>query len=185
MKHVQLPKGTSGWHEILNWANSCRWCSVAKSRPTLCNPVECSMPGPPSFNISRGRLQLMSIESVMPSKHLVLCHPLLLPSLFPSIRVFSSESALGFRWPKFWSFGFSNSPSDEYLELISFRINWFDLLAVQGTLTCLLQIPQFKSISCLALSLLYGLTLTTIHDAGKNHSFDYMDLCQQNDVSSF
>ena len=100
---------------------------------------------PLSFNISRGRLQFMSIESVMPSKHLVLCHALLLPSLFPSIRVFSSESALGFRWPKYWSFGFSNSPSDEYLELISFRINWFDLLAVQGTLKCLLQYHNSKA----------------------------------------
>ena len=82
----------------------------------------------------------MSIESVMPSSHLILCHPLLLlPSIFPSIRVFSNESALCIRWPKYWSFSFSISPSNEYLGLISFRIDWFDLLAVQGTLKSLLQ----------------------------------------------
>ena len=81
----------------------------------------------------------MSIESVMPSNHLILCHPLLLPSLFPSIRVFSNESALRIRWPKYWSFSFSISPSNEYSELISFRIHWFHLLVVQGNLKSLLQ----------------------------------------------
>ena len=80
-------------------------------------------------------LKLMSIESVMPSNHLILCHPLLLlPSVFPSIRVFSNESALHIRWPKYWRFSFSTSPSSEYPGLISFRMDWFDLLAVQGTL---------------------------------------------------
>ena len=121
--------------------------------------------------------QTMSIESVMPSNHLVLCHPLfLLPSIFPSIRVFSSESALHIRWPKYWSFSFSISPSSEYSGLISFRIDWFDLLAVQGTLESLLQHHR-SSINSLALSLLYGPTLTSIHDDWKNHSFDYMDQC--------
>ena len=87
-----------------------------------------------SFTTSRSLLKLMSIESVMPSKHLILCCPLLLlPSIFPSIRVFFSESALPIRWPEYWSFNFSISPSDEYSGLISFRIDWFDLLAVQGT----------------------------------------------------
>ena len=82
----------------------------------------------------------MSIESVMPSNHLILCRPhLLLPSIFPSIRVFSNESALCIRWPKYWSFNFSISPSNEHTELISFRMDWLDLLAVQGTLKCLLQ----------------------------------------------
>ena len=90
--------------------------------------------------------QTMSIESVMPSNHLVLCHPLfLLPSIFPSIRVFSSESALHIRWPKYWSFSFSISPSSEYSGLISFRIDWFDLLAVQGTLESLLQHHSSKA----------------------------------------
>ena len=100
---------------------------------------------PLSFTVSRGWLKFMSIELVRPSKHLVLCHPFLFPSLFPSIRVFSSESALGIRWPKYWSFGFSNSPSDGYSELISFRIVWFDVLAVQGTLKCLLQHHNSKA----------------------------------------
>ena len=90
--------------------------------------------------ISWSLLKLMSIESVMPSNHLILCHPLLLlPSVFPSIRVFSNESGLHIRWPKYWSFCFSISPSSEYSGMISFRIDWFDLLAVQGTLKSLLQ----------------------------------------------
>ena len=87
----------------------------------------------------------MSIESVMPSKHLILCHPLLPPSIFPSIRVFSNESALRIRWPKYWSFRFSISPSNEYSGLISFRIDWLDLLAVQGTLNSLLQHHSSKA----------------------------------------
>ena len=93
-----------------------------------------------SFTISQSVLKLMSVESVMPSNYLVLCHPLfLLPSTLPSIRVFSSESALHIRWPKYWSFSFSISPSNEYARLISFRIDWLDLLAVQETLKILLQ----------------------------------------------
>ena len=91
-------------------------------------------------------LKLMSIESVMPSNHLILCHPLLLPSsIFPSIRVFSNEPVLCFRWPKYWSFSFSISPSNEYSGLISFRMDWFDLLAVQGTLKSLLQHHSSKA----------------------------------------
>ena len=92
-----------------------------------------------SITNSRSLLKLMSIESVMPSNHLILCHPLLLPSIFHSIRVFSNESVLQIRWPKFWSFSFSISPSNEYSGLISFSIDWFDLLTVQGTLKSLLQ----------------------------------------------
>ena len=89
----------------------------------------------------------MSIESVMPSNHLILCHPLLLlPSIFPSIRMFSKESVLGIRWPKYWSFSFSISPSNEYPGLISFRIDWFDLLAIQGTLKSLLHCSSKVSI---------------------------------------
>jgi len=90
-----------------------------------------------SITNSRSLLKPMSIESVMPSNHLILCHPLLLPSVFPSIRVFSNESVLHIRWPKYWSFSFSISPSNEYSGLISFRMDWFDLLAVQGTLKTL------------------------------------------------
>ena len=93
-----------------------------------------------------GFAQLMSIESMMPSKHLILCHPLLLlPSIFPSIRAFSSESALHIRWPKYWSFSFSITPSREYSELIFFRIDWFGLLAVQGTFKSLLLHHSLKT----------------------------------------
>ena len=99
-----------------------------------------------SFTISWSLLKLMFLESVMPSNHLILCHPLLLlPSIFPSIRVFSSELALHIRWPKYWSFSFSISASNEYSGLISFRIDWFDLLAVQGTLKSLLQHHSSKA----------------------------------------
>ena len=92
-----------------------------------------------SFTISQSSLKLMSTESVMSSKHLILCFPpLLLPSIFPSIRVFSNESSLHIRWPKHWSFSYSISPSNEYSGMISFRIDWFDLLAVQGTLKSIL-----------------------------------------------
>ena len=99
-----------------------------------------------SFTISWSLLKLMSIESVMPSNHLILCRSLLfLPSIFPSTRVFSGESVLRFRWPKYWSFSFSISPSNEYSGLISFRIDWFDLLAVQGTLKSILQHHSSKA----------------------------------------
>ena len=116
--------------------------------------------------------KLMSIELVMPSNHLILCHPLLLPSIFPSIRVFSSESVLLIRWPKYWSFSFSISPSDEYSGLISFRNDWFDLLAVQRTIKSLLQHHSSKGINSSMLSFLYGPILKSIHDYWKNHSFD-------------
>ena len=114
----------------------------------------------------------MSIESVMPSNHLILCHPLLLPpSILPSNRVFSNESTLHMRWPKFWSFSLSISPSNEHLGLISFRMNWLDLLAVQGTLKSS-PAPQFRSINSSVLSFLHSSTLTSIYDHWKNHSFD-------------
>ena len=141
----------------------------------------------------------------MPSNYLILCHTLILPSIFPSSRVFSNGSALHIRWPKSWSFSFNISSSNEYSGLISFqrrqwhptpvllpgnshgwrsllgfRMDWFDLLAAQGT-----SAPQFESINSSAFSLLYGPTLTSIHDYWKNHSFDQMDLCRQSDVSAF
>ena len=134
---------------------------------------------------SRSLLKLMSIESMMPSNHLILCLlPLLPPSIFSSIRVFSNESVLHIRWPKYWSFSFSISPSNEYSGLSSFRMDWFDLLAVQGTLKSS-PAPQFKSINSSALSLLYGSTLKSVHHYWKNYSFDYTDLCQQSYVSAF
>ena len=114
----------------------------------------------PSFTISWSLLKLMSIESVMPSNHLILCHPLLLlPSIFPSIRVFSSESVLHIRWPKYGSFSFSISPSNEYSQLISFKIDWFDLLAVQETLKSFLQDHSSK-VSVLRRSALFMVQLS-------------------------
>ena len=126
-----------------------------------------------SIASSRSLLKLMAIELVMPPNHLILHHPLLLPpSIFLSIRVFSNESVLPIRWPKYWSFTFNISPSNEYSGLISFRIDWLDLLAVQETLKGSSPTPQFKSINSSALSLLHSPILTTIHDYWKNHSLD-------------
>ena len=116
-----------------------QFSSVAQSCPTFCESMNRSTPGFPVITNSRSSLKLMSIESVMPSNHLILCHPFLLSSIFPSIRVFSSESALRIRWPNYCSFSFSISSSNEYSGLISFRMDWFDLPAVQGTLKSLLQ----------------------------------------------
>ena len=143
------------------------------------------MPGFPVLYISWSLLKLMSIESVMPSNHLILCPPLLPPpSIFPSIKVFSNESVLCIRWPKYWSFSFIINPSNEYSGLISFRIYWFDLPAVQGILKSLLQHYSSKA-SILVLSFHYGPTLTFIYNYWKNHNFVYRCLCQQSDVSVF
>ena len=134
---------------------------------------------------SQSSLRLMSVESVMPSNHLILCCPLLLsPSIFPSIRVFSNESVLCIRWPKYWSFSFSISPSNEYSGMVSFRMDWLDLLAVQGTFESFLQHRNSKGINSLALNPLHGLAVISIHDYWKNHSFDYTVLFQQSDVSA-
>ena len=151
-----------------------QFSSVAQSCPTLCNPMNLSTPGLLSITNSQSLHKLMSIESVMPSNHLILCRPLLLlPSIFPSIRVFSNESTLCIRWPKYWSFSFSIiSPSNEHPGLISFRMDWLDLLAVQGILKSLLQHHSSKSINSSALSFLYSPTLTSIQDYWKNHSLD-------------
>ena len=126
-----------------------------------------------SITNSQSLPKLMSVELVMPSNHLILCRPLLLlPSIFPSIRVFSNESVLHIRWPNYWSFSFSISPSNEYSELISFRIDWFDILAVQGTLKSLLQHHNSKG-SILQHSGFFIVQLShPIHDYWKNHSFD-------------
>ena len=120
--------------------------SVAQSCRTLWDPLNRSMPGSLSITNSQRLLKLMSIESVMPSNHLILCRPLLLlPSIFPSIRVFSDESVLSIRWPKYWSFSFNTSPSYENSGLISFRMDWLDLLAIQGTLKSLVQHHRSKA----------------------------------------
>ena len=123
-------------------------CLVSKSCPTLCNPMTAACEASLSFTISQSLLKFTSIESVMPSNHLILCRPLLLPSVFPSIRVFSSELTLHIWCAKYWTFSLSISPSSEYSGLTSFRIDWFDLL--KSSLA-----SEFESISSLSLSLLY------------------------------
>ena len=161
------------------------YCCYCRSRIQLfVNPWTVAHQASLSFTISWSLLKLTSVESVMPSNHLILCHPLLLPSVIPSIGVFSSESVLCIRWPKYWSFIFRISPINEYSGMISFTIDWFDLLTVLGTEESSPG-PQFKSISSLVLSLLYGPAVTSVHDYWKNHSFDCTDLCQQSDVSAF
>ena len=124
---------------------SVQFSSVAQSCPALCDPMNCSTPGLPVHHQLLEFTKLMSIESVMPSNHLILCHPLLLLSIFPNIRVFSNESALPIRWPKYWSFNFNISPSNEHPGLISPRMDWLDLLAVQGTLKNFLQHHSSKA----------------------------------------
>ena len=122
---------------------------------------------------SRSLLKLMSTESVMPSNYLIFCHPLLPPSIFPSIRVFSKESVLRIRWPKYWNFSISISPSNEYSRLISFRMDWLDLLAVQGTLKSILQHHDSKaSIPWHSAFFIVQLSHPHMTTDWKNHSFD-------------
>ena len=156
-----------------------------KSCPTFCDPWAVARPVSLSFTISWNLPKLMSIESVMPSSHLVLCCPLLLlPSIFPSIKVFSNESAVCIRWPECWSFSFSISPFHEYSGLISLRIDWFDLLAVQGTLKSLLQHCSSEA------SILQHLTFFMVQfshlymNPGKIIALT-LDLCWQSNVSAF
>ena len=132
---------------IINNLSSLFFSSVTQLRPALCDSMNCAAHQASLFITNSWSLpKLISIESVMPSNHLILYHPLLLlPSIFPRIRVFSNESALYIRWPKHWSFSFTISPSNEYLGLISFRMDWLDLLAVQGTLKNLLQHHSSKA----------------------------------------
>ena len=137
-----------------------QFSSVGQSCLTLCDPMNRSTPASLSITNTQSPPKPMSIELVTPSNHLILCRPLLLlPSIFSSIRVFSNESALHIRWPKYWSFSFSISPSNEYPRLISFRMGWLDFLTVHGTLESS-PTPQFKSISSSALSFLYSPALT-------------------------
>ena len=148
------------------------------SRVQLFTPWTAARQASLSITNSQSLLKLMSIELVMSSTHLTLCCPLLLlPSIFPSIRVFSNESVLCIRWAKYWSFSFSKSPSNEYSGLISFRMDWLDLLAVQGTLESLLQHHSLKA-SILWCSAFFMVQLSHLYmTTGKNHSFDYTGLC--------
>ena len=150
-----------------------QFSSVAQSCPTLCDPMDWSTPGFLIHHQLLSLYKLTPIKSVMPSNHLILCRPLLFwPSIFASIRVFSKEPVLCIRWPKHWSFSFSISPSNEYSGLISFRIDWLDLLAVQGTHKSLLHWHSSKAsiLQCLPFFMvqLSHPYMTT----GKNHSFD-------------
>ena len=152
-----------------------QFSSVTQLCLTLCDPMNhTAHQASLSITNSQSPPKPMSIESVMPSNHLILCRPLLLlPSILPSIRVFSNASALHIRWPKYWSFSFNISPSNEHPGLISFRMEWLDLLTVQGTLKSLLQHHSSKaSINSSAVSFLYSPTLTSIYDHWKNHSLN-------------
>ena len=154
------------WHSVVAfssvqslsnvWLFATPWITARQASLSITNSQSSSKP--------------MSIWSVMPSSHLIHCRPLfLLPPMPPSIRVFSNESTLRMRWPKYWSFSFSIIPSKEHPGLISFRMDWLDLLTVHGTLK---STPQFQSINSLVLSFLHSPTLTSIHDHWKNHSLD-------------
>ena len=150
---------------------SVQFSSVAQSCPTLCNPMITARQDSLLIINSRISLKLMSMELVMTSSHLILCRPLLQPSIPPSIRVFSNESTLRLRWPKYWSFNFSISPSNEHPGLISFRMDWLDLLAVQGTLKSFFQHHSSKA-SILWCSAFFIVQLSYPYiTTGKNHSF--------------
>ena len=163
--------------------SSVRFSSVAQLCPTLCDPMDRSTPGLPVHHQIPELPKLISTESVMPSNHLNFCHPLLiLPSV--SIRVFSNVSALCIRCPKYRSFSFNISPSNEYSGLISFKMDWLDLLAVQGTLKSLLQHHSSKA-SILRCSAFFTVQLSHPYIRWKNHSLDQTDLCWQSSVSAF
>ena len=155
---------------------------MTKSCPILWDPMDCSTPGSPVLHylLEFSQIHVYWVSEAIQPSHLLLPH-FLLPSIFPSLRVFSNKLAFCIRWPKYWSF--SISLSNEYSGLTSFRIDWFGLPAVQGTLKSLLQHHNLKA-SILWCCLLYGPSLASINDYWKNYSFDYMDLCQQSDVSA-
>ena len=152
-----------------DWVTELSWAGLKQGQAWLVLGWETAWTaaGQASLSVTNSwsLLKLMSIESVMPSNHLILYHPLLLlPSTFASIRVFSSKSVLRVRWPKYWSFSFSTSPSNEYSELISFKFDWFGLLAVQETLRVFSNTTQFKSVNSSVLGFLYSPICTSIHD---------------------
>ena len=135
---MALLLNTSAFEDTITAGSFFQFSPIPQLCPTLCDPMDCSTPAFPCVTNSQNLLKLMSIKSVMPSNYFILCCPLLLsPSIFPSIRVFSNESILRMRWPKYCIFSFSISPSNEHPGLISFRMDWLDLLAVQGTLKSL------------------------------------------------
>ena len=150
--------------------------------PTLCDFMDCTTPGLSVSHYFPKFAQFMSIASVVPSSHLILWYPLLLPSIFPSIRDFSNELAVFIRWPKYWSF--SIIPSNKCSGLIPLKIDWFDLLAAQGTLRSLLQHHSLK-VSILQCPAFFIIQLSQVRNHWKDHSLDYTDLCRQSNVSAF
>ena len=164
---------------------SIQFSSVAQSCPTLCNCMDCSTPGLPVHHQLPEFTQTHVHQVVMPSSSLILCHPLLLlPSIFSSIRVFSNESALHIRWPKYWSFSFNISPSNEHTGPISFRMDWVDFLAVQGTLKSLLQHHSSKA-SILLHSTFFIVQLDWKNNTRKTIALTRRGLCWQSNVSAF
>ena len=161
------------------------FCSVSRSCLTLCNPMVCSTPGFPVHHLFP-ELAQTHVHWVGDANHFILCHPLLfLPSIFPSISVFSNESVLHIRSPKYWRFSFSISPSNEYSGVTCFRIDWLDLLEVQGTLKSFLQYHNLKA-SILQHSAFLMVQLSHQYmTTGKNHSFEFTALCRQSDVFAF
>ena len=180
----KIPSSYSWWYNGCSFfIILCCCCSVTQLCLTLCDPMGCSKPGASVFHYLLKFTQIHVYWVVMLSNHLSLCCPLLLfPSIFPSIRVSSHELAPRIRWPNYLSFSFSISPSSEYSGLISLRI---DSPCSPRDSQESLPAWYFKSINSLVISLPYNPTLTSVHDYWKNHTFDYMDLCQQNDVSAF
>ena len=180
MLHRDLSLNHNSGSQLTRWTwesyptfSSVQFSSFIQLCLTLCDPMNHSMPGLPVITNSWSLPKLITIESVMPSNHLILCCPLLLlPSIYPSIRVFSNESVLCIRWPKYWSFSFNISPSNEHSGLISFRMDWLDLPASPRDSQESSSAPQFKNTNSLALSFLYSPTIISIHDYWKNHSFD-------------
>ena len=176
-KQLKCKQDTAICHGLLLYSHS--------SHVWLCDPMDWSTPG---FLVLHHLLEFAQTHV-----HSRWCHATMSSSVVPfssrpqsfPASVFSSESALRIKWPKYWTFSFNISPSNEYSGLISFRTDWFDLFAVQGTLKKSSLEPQFKSFNFSVLSLLYGPTLTSKHDYWKNHTYDYMDFCQQGDVSAF
>ena len=163
----------------------CCCCSVTQSCPTLCNPMTAAQQASLSFTTTQSLLKLMSIKSVMPSNHLILYRPLLLlPSVFPSIRVFSNESVLPIRWPQYWSFSFSINTSSEYSGLISFRIDWFDIFAVQGIPKSLIQHHSSKA-SIFWCSAYFMVQISYPYLTARKNEFYYIDLCQQSNFYAF
>ena len=171
LEGIALSEMSDRGRQITVWYN-CSWVQLLSSVRLFATQWNAARQASLTITNSQSLPKPMSIVSVMPSNYLILWRPLLLlPSIFPSIRVVSNESALRIRWPKYWSFSFNISSSSEHPGLTSFRMDWLDLLAVQGTLKSLLQ-HHSSSINSSALSFLYGPTLTSIHDYWKNHSLD-------------